>query len=213
MNAALQEAVERCPAYGFSKLFKVLRRLGHSWNHKCVLPVETGQAATRQEAAAESAPGTTGDRDRSEPDSTPGHPGTGADRGLACYPNKLRMDNGPELVSTTLAEWAQDHDIELEFIQPGKPTQNSCVECSNRTCRDEALNMCLFRTLHEDREITENWIRQYNEERPHDSLDDLVPLEYLATRNPLENSDVSACWRPDIPTGSSRFSIARQRVS
>jgi putative transposase len=32
----LQEAVERYPAYGFSKLFKILRRWGHPWNHKRV---------------------------------------------------------------------------------------------------------------------------------------------------------------------------------
>ena len=36
----LQEAVERYPAYGFSKLFKILRRWGgHSWNHKRVYRV------------------------------------------------------------------------------------------------------------------------------------------------------------------------------
>ena len=34
--AALQIATERYPAYGFSKLFKVLRRWGHVWNHKRV---------------------------------------------------------------------------------------------------------------------------------------------------------------------------------
>ncbi len=34
--AALQSATERYPAYGFSKLFKVLRRWGHGWNHKRV---------------------------------------------------------------------------------------------------------------------------------------------------------------------------------
>ena len=38
------------------------------------------------------------------------------------YPSKLRMDNGPEFISATLAEWAEDHNIELDFIKPGKPT-------------------------------------------------------------------------------------------
>ena len=105
------------------------------------------------------------------------------------YPSTLRMDNGPEFISAALAEWAEDHDIELEFIKPGKPTQNSYIERFNRTYRDEVLNMYVFRTLNEVREITETWMRQYNEERPHDSLDDLTPLEYLATRNPLGNSN------------------------
>ena len=57
------------------------------------------------------------------------------------YPSKLRMDNGPEFISSTLADWAEEHAIDLEFIQPGKPTQNSYVERFNRTYRDEILNM------------------------------------------------------------------------
>lgn len=100
------------------------------------------------------------------------------------YPNKLRMDYGPELISATLAEWAEEHQIELEFIQPGKPTQNSYVERFNRTFRDEVLNMYVFKTLTEVPEITENWLTEYNEERPHDSLGDLTPYEYMATSKP-----------------------------
>jgi putative transposase len=107
------------------------------------------------------------------------------------YPRELRMDNGPEFITAALAEWSEDHNIYLEFIQPGKPTQNSYVERFNRMYRDEVLNMYVLCTLNEVREITEKWMREYNEERPHDSLDDLTPPEYLATRNPLENSNWS----------------------
>ncbi len=53
-------------------------------------------------------------------------------------PEKLRMDNGPEFVSVALADWAEKHGVKLEFIQPGKPTQNSYVERFNRTFRHEA---------------------------------------------------------------------------
>ncbi len=105
-------------------------------------------------------------------------------------PQKLRMDNGPEFISITLAQWAEEHSIELEFIKPGKPTQNSYVERFNRTYRDEVLNMYVFKTLNEVREITQNWIREYNEERPHDSLRDLTPWEYLAKHQGLENSNL-----------------------
>ena len=41
------------------------------------------------------------------------------------YPKKLRLDNRPEFISMTMAEWASNHGVELKFIQPGKPTQNS----------------------------------------------------------------------------------------
>lgn len=107
-------------------------------------------------------------------------------RGL---PAKLRMDNGPEFISSTLADWAEQHEIELEFIKPGKPTQNSYVERFNKTYRTEILDMYAFKTLNEVRERTEHWMREYNEERPHDSLEDLTPWEYLAKAE-SENSNL-----------------------
>jgi len=78
------------------------------------------------------------------------------------YPSKLRLDNGPELTFVRLAERAEGHGVELGFIQPGKPTQNSYVERFNRTFREEVLDMYVFRYLSEVREITENWITEYN---------------------------------------------------
>ncbi len=103
------------------------------------------------------------------------------------YPKKLRMDIGPEFISTVLAEWAEAHAIQLEFTKPGTPTQNAYIERFNRTYRDEILNMHVFKTLTEVRELTENWVREYNEERPHDSLNDLTPWEYLAQHELREN--------------------------
>ena len=94
------------------------------------------------------------------------------------YPLKLRMDNGPELVSLTLAQWAEEHGVILEFIKPGKPTQNAFIERFNRTYRTEILDFYLFRTLNEAREITERWLAEYNSERPHESLNNLTPEEY-----------------------------------
>ncbi len=92
------------------------------------------------------------------------------------YPRKMRMDNGPELVS--LAQWAEEHGVLLEFIKPGKPTQNAFIERFNRTYRTEILDSYLFRTLNEAREITERWLTEYNSERPHESLNNLTPKEY-----------------------------------
>ena len=48
------------------------------------------------------------------------------------------------------------------LVQPGNPTQYSYVERFNRTYRDEILNMYVFKTLNEVREIAENWIHEYN---------------------------------------------------
>jgi putative transposase len=107
------------------------------------------------------------------------------------YPAKIRMDNGPELTSVKMAEWAEEHGVELEFIKPGKPTQNSYIERFNRTYREEVLDFYVFRTLSEVREITHEWITEYNEERPHYSLGNLTPAEYAAASEGQENSNLA----------------------
>ena len=94
------------------------------------------------------------------------------------YPVMLRMDNGPEFISQTLAEWAEKHAVKPEFIQPGKPTQNAFIERFNRTYRTVILDFYLFRTLNEVREIMDKWLSEYNSERPHESLNNMTPEEY-----------------------------------
>ncbi|BDU41190.1 hypothetical protein TUMSATVNIG3_57530 (plasmid) [Vibrio nigripulchritudo] len=76
--------------------------------------------------------------------------------------------------------YLNQHEIQLEFIQPNKPTSNSFVERLNLAYRDEILNMYVFRTLKDVCELTENKVREYNDERPHSSPYDLTPWEYLA---------------------------------
>ncbi|MCB2170969.1 MAG: integrase core domain-containing protein, partial [Deltaproteobacteria bacterium] len=100
------------------------------------------------------------------------------------YPQKLRMDNGPEFVSAAMAEWADDHGVQLDLIKPGKPTQNSYIERFNRTYREEVLDLYIFNSLSEVRETTDRWLKEYNEVRPHESLGNLTPSEYLALNDP-----------------------------
>lgn len=111
-------------------------------------------------------------------------------RGL---PSSIRVDNGPEFISIALAEWAEENEVLLDFIEPGKPTQNAYVERFNRTYRTEVLDFHLFRTLTEVREITDQWLNDYNGERPHESLGDLSPWAYLAQQNNAVDSNY--CWQ------------------
>lgn len=90
----------------------------------------------------------------------------------------MRMDNGPELISLTLAQWVGVLGLMLEFVKQGKPTQNAFIERFNRTYRTEILDCYLFITLNEAREITERWLVEYNSERPHESLNNLTLQEY-----------------------------------
>jgi len=95
------------------------------------------------------------------------------------YPEQLRIDNGPELTSQILAAWAEDHQVTLAFIEPGKPAQNGYIERFNRTYREEILDAYLFRSLSEARETTEAWMEEYNAIRPHESLQGLPPYSFI----------------------------------
>ena len=92
-------------------------------------------------------------------------------------PQVLRTDNGPEFLGETFTRWAKQAGMAIQYIQPGKPNQNAYVERFNRTYRDELLDMYLFATLDDVREATRWWMREYNEERPHDALNDRTPVE------------------------------------
>ena len=95
------------------------------------------------------------------------------------YPKQVRVDNGPEFISSDFSNWAEQHDIYIDYIEPGSPYQNGYVERFNRTYREDVLDLYLFTSLDEVRELTDQWIELYNHERPHDGLNDMTPAEYL----------------------------------
>ena len=98
------------------------------------------------------------------------------ERGL---PEVLRTDNGPEFLSGDFVAWAEAAGMMIHYIQPGEPNQNAYIERFNRTYREEVLSLYVFRSLSEVREITYWWMNDYNELRPHDSLGDLTPSDYM----------------------------------
>lgn len=97
-------------------------------------------------------------------------------------PRTLRMDNGPEFLSHTLQRWAQKQAIFLQYIQPGKPTQNAYIERFNRSYRTEVLDPHLFSTIQEVQEVTEQWIYRYNYQRTHEALRNVPPMLYTQHR-------------------------------
>jgi putative transposase len=96
-------------------------------------------------------------------------------RGL---PEVITIDNGPEFAGRALDEWAYRRGVKLNFIRPGKPIENAYAESFNGRLRDECLNTNWFISLKHARDVIEEWRRDYNEVRPHNSLKGATPKEY-----------------------------------
>ena len=101
-----------------------------------------------------------------------------AERGA---PKRLFCDNGSEFTGRLLDLWAYHNQVTIEFSRPGKPTDNAPIESFNGSFRDECLNVHWFSTLDDARVKIEAWRQEYNESRPHKALNQLSPLEYVAT--------------------------------
>ena len=72
--------------------------------------------------------------------------------------------------SKAMFYWSRDHQVQLHFIQPGKPTQNAFVESFNGKFRDSCLNQYWFRSLADARMTIDSWRKDYNDIRPHSAL-------------------------------------------
>ena len=94
-------------------------------------------------------------------------------------PKVIRCDNGPEYISQQLKDWSDEQGILLQFIQPGKPTQNAYVERFNRTVRHEWLDMHLFTSIKQAQYLATQWLWTYNNERPHTAIGGIPPRQLL----------------------------------
>jgi len=101
-------------------------------------------------------------------------------------PDMIRVDNGPEFISDKLDNWCKSNKIQLVFIQPGKPMQNGYIERLNGSMRRELLNAYVFRTINEVKSQVNEWIIDYNQYRPHETLKNKTPMElYESNRKTL----------------------------
>ena len=103
-------------------------------------------------------------------------------------PQYLFVDNGSEFSGQLLDLWACHHQARIDFSRPGKPTDNCHIETFNGSFRDECPNLHWFETLEEAKTIIEDWRRDYNKSRPHSTLNDLSPAEFVR-RAGLSSSD------------------------
>ena len=115
--------------------------------------------------------------------SIPSHAVTEAlDEAIALYgqPEAITMDNGTEFACNYFDQWAYRRGIQLDFITPGRPVENGIIESFNGKLRDECLNVRWFESLADARAEIEAWQEEYNETRPHSSLGNRAPAQYIA---------------------------------
>jgi putative transposase len=114
-------------------------------------------------------------------------------------PATIVSDNGTELTSRAILDWANRTRVEWHYIAPGKPQQNAFVESFNARFRDECLNEEVFASLAEARAVIARWRHDYNTARPHSAHGGLTPAEALkrAAADRLRLMEVSA--DPPLP--------------
>lgn len=95
------------------------------------------------------------------------------------YPERIRVDNGPEFTSAVFHQWAEERHTIIEHIRPGKPSDNAFIESFNGKLRDECLNEHWFVNVSDAQEKIGAWRDIYNRERPHSSLNNLSPYEFI----------------------------------
>lgn len=95
-------------------------------------------------------------------------------------PKSIRTDNGPEFTSKRFTLWMHKRKIEHIRIQPAKPAQNGIVERFNRTFREDILDANIFQSIAHVQQKSNDWIDEYNNERPHQSLKYSTPNAYAA---------------------------------
>jgi putative transposase len=94
-------------------------------------------------------------------------------------PRTLVVDNGPEFRSRALLKWATKHQVQLHFIEPGKPTQNAFIESFNGKFREECLDRNFFENLDHARLFIAAWKIEYETVRPHSSLGGISPKQFV----------------------------------
>ena len=102
-------------------------------------------------------------------------------------PQMIVSDNGSELTSNAILSWADETRVAWHYIAPGKPMQNGFVESFNGRLRDECLNEHLFASYRQAQNIIEEWRSDYNQNRPHTSLNGLTPNEFANRSNMDQN--------------------------
>ena len=113
-------------------------------------------------------------------------------------PKRIQVDNGSEFISKDFDKWAYENKVVLDYSRPGTPTDNPFIESFNGSFRDECLNTHWFLSLEDAYKKINAWVSEYNNFRPHSSLNDLTPADFI------EKLQAEECKNGGLPAASLR---------
>ena len=102
-------------------------------------------------------------------------------------PEHIRSDNGPEFIAKELRKWLSGVGVKTAYITPGSPWENGFCESFNGTFRDNLLDGEIFYSLQEARVIVSEWVKHYNQVRPHSSLGYRPPAPQVQIPRIIQN--------------------------
>ena len=113
-------------------------------------------------------------------------------------PEVISVDNGTEFTSRALDHWAYWNKVKLDFSRPGKPTDNAYIEAFNSILRRECLSQHWHIDLDDAERSLRRWKEEYNNFRPHGSLDRSTPADFAAvapfTQDPDQLENLQTYW-------------------
>ena len=99
---------------------------------------------------------------------------------LSGTPPTVRSDNGLIFQSRRFRPACRDYRLRQEFITPYTPEQNGIIERFFRSLKEECVWQHQFPSFTDARRTITEWIRWYNDGRPHQTLGYLSPRQYRA---------------------------------
>lgn len=99
-------------------------------------------------------------------------PGTGEEKLI------IRTDNGPQFISNSFARYCDFHGIFHERIPNASPNLNAFVESYHSQLQRECIERHVMETFDHAEYYINDYVRFYNERRPHGSLGYLSPVKF-----------------------------------
>ena len=92
-------------------------------------------------------------------------------------PDIFNSDQGSQFSSLEFTETLKDADVRISTDGKGRWMDNVMIERLWRSSKYECVYLNAFETGSEATKGIDRWIKHYNEERPHSSLDDRTPYK------------------------------------